>query len=112
MLQTQFYVSRTGHILGHILYHCCTLHTALYHFAHYILSILGYVGLHDCNLYVKTGTNRALHNIYIGCSVIFRIFLSLSGCVHYVACMGEQVHAAKLISNTYYITYDYMIACM
>ena len=71
MLQTQFYVSRTGHILGHILYHCCTLHTALYHFAHYILSILGYVGLHDCNLYVKTGTNRALHNIYIGFSYYF-----------------------------------------
>ncbi len=91
MLQTQFYVSRTGHILGHV------LHTALYHFAHYILSILGYVGLHDCSLYVKTGTNRALHNIYIGFSVIFRIILSLSGCVHYVACMGEQVHAAKLI---------------
>ncbi len=71
MLQTQFYVSRTGHILGHV------LHTASYHFAHYILSILEYVGLHDCSLYVKTGTNCALHNIYIGFSVIFRIILSV-----------------------------------
>ncbi len=86
-------------------YYITSAHYILHYIisAHYILSILGYAGLHDCNLYVETGTNRALHNIYI---LLYRTILSPSGCVHYVACMGGQVHAAKIyMARTGHILY-------
>jgi len=76
---------------------------------------MGYVGLHDCNLYVKTGTNRALHNIYIGFSYYFSYHSQPIWLCALCSLYGGTGTCCKTymarIENTYYITYDYMIAC-
>ena len=39
-------------------------------------------------------------------------YISPSGYMHYVTCIGNRYMLLKLIPGTYYITYGYMIACM
>jgi hypothetical protein len=48
-----------------------------------------------------------LHVMYISEHILYQPIWLCALCSLY----WEQVHAAKLISNTYYITCDYMIAC-
>ncbi len=53
------------------------------------------------------GNSYMLQNLYKSRNTYY---ISPSGCVHYVTCIGNRYMLQTYI-DTYYITYDYMIAC-
>ncbi len=87
----------SGHILYQPIWPCalCSLYWEQVHSANLYRHILYHFWLYDC-MYCT------YRDIY---------YISSSGCVHYVACIGNR-YTLQTYIDTYYITSDYMTACI